>query len=620
MQEQEAGNGDQIALMDQVLASQVAAGEVVERPASVLKELVENSIDAGARRVRVEIERGGVALMRVTDDGCGMSRRDAQMSLLRHATSKLRSLDDLFDIRQLGFRGEALPSIASVAKLSIETRRATDVAGTLLLVEGGEAAEPQSAGCAPGTTISVRELFYNLPARREFLKSEQTESAHVEHQLKLHALCHPQVRFSFVKNGTLIFDTAATTDMRQRISDFFGRILAQQLIAINPTEGPGIKVSGFLLPLSAARRNRNMQYIFLNSRPIDDKLVTRSIRDGFGGFPTGLHPALFLYLEVDPGLVDVNVHPAKREVRFRRSGDVCATIIEAIASSLSAHARQQQAETAPSPAAHVPPALTLRPISPAPRQHKLDLATPTPAPAPTPAPQPTPAPAPLSTPAPITPTPQSGAVVLEPDHYMPIYPVRAGQSLPFRHVGVLHGSYALFEGKEGLILLAPRAARERVIFERLLEAPKRPMLAQRLLMPILVQIDAREISVAEKLCPQLERAGFIASFFGKNTLRIEATPALLPLGEVEAFISDLIESFSPRGETRLPRSRDAYEVFAVQLARKYAQKEDIQTCLREPMMLLADLLNCEIPYCTPGGKPTMVPISMQELGRKFHAR
>ncbi len=634
-----------IRLMDDVLASQVAAGEVVERPASVVKELVENSIDAGARSIRVEIRRGGVSLLKVTDDGSGMSREDASLCLLRHATSKLTSFDDLFNIRQLGFRGEALPSIASVSHLRITTRRAQDVEGTLISCEGGVMAEPMNAGCAPGTEIAVSNLFYNTPVRRKFLKGDETEAGHVEHQLRLYALAFPGVRFTFVREGLVVFDTPATHDLRLRIAAFAGHELAARLMRIRPTEAPGVRVEGFLLPLSEARRNRRLQYIFLNGRPVEDKIVSRAIRDGFGGFPTGLHPALFLYLEVDPGLVDVNVHPAKREVRFRRPADVTTAIIDAIASTLASHARGGAPDEAPAtpaqkpeptpPPAEAQPAPVALPLPPreAVRSRRSEVAAPSGtaavhpnAGAEHPACQPVPlrlvaeprqrelelarpeAPAPVAPPQPLA---EAGASA----QVLPTTP----PSLPnFRHVGTLKGQYALFENSEGLVLLSPRAARERVIFERLMAAGRRPMLAQSLLMPALLEMDARDMGIARELLPQLERAGFRLSVFGRQTLRVEAVPSLLPLREVESFMQKLFTLFT-RGEVRLNRTRNPYEPFAMQLARQYARQEDLAALLREPMPLLVDLLRCEIPYCTPNGKPTLVPFSLAEINRKFQS-
>lgn len=591
-----------IHLMSDILASQVAAGEVVERPASVVKELVENSIDAGARSVRVELRRGGVSLIKVTDDGCGMSKADAALCLQRHATSKLVQVEDLFAIRQLGFRGEALPSIASVSHLTLTTRRAADVEGWCVSSEGGVEAPLMNAGCAPGTEISVSNLFFNTPVRRKFLKSDETEAGHVEHQVRLHALAFPEVRFTYVRDGQQVFDVVATHDLRQRIADFVGRETAASLMRIRPTEAPGVRVSGFLMPISAARRNRRMQYVFLNGRPVEDQIINRAVRDGYGGFPPGLHPALFLYLEVEPALVDVNVHPAKREVRFRRPAEITMAVMDAVAATLAAHARGEEMEAAqPEPAAEPPvapvkqpasrvaapaprpeprPSLVLKPLV-TPRQQELELP---PAPAPvSPAAEPEPQPAPLPN---------------------------------FRHIGTLHNQYAIFENKEGMVLLSPRAARERIIFERLQESNRRPLVSQRLLVPELLELDTRDMGIALDVKPQLEQAGFQLSPFGRNTLRVEAVPAILPLRKVADFVQELLRVFTS-GEVRLTRARSPFEPFARLLARQYAQQEEVAPYLQNPMPLLATLLECEIPYCSPGGKSTLLPFPMAELNRRF---
>lgn len=591
-----------IHLMSDILASQVAAGEVVERPASVVKELVENSIDAGARSVRVELRRGGVSLIKVTDDGCGMSKADAALCLQRHATSKLVQVEDLFAIRQLGFRGEALPSIASVSHLTLTTRRAADVEGWCVSAEGGVEAPLMNAGCAPGTEICVSNLFFNTPVRRKFLKSDETEAGHVEHQVRLHALAFPEVRFTYVRDGQQVFDVVATHDLRQRIADFVGRETAASLMRIRPTEAPGVRVSGYLMPISAARRNRRMQYVFLNGRPVEDQIINRAVRDGYGGFPPGLHPALFLYLEVEPALVDVNVHPAKREVRFRRPAEITMAVMDAVAATLAAHARGEEMEVPqpepvaefsaapikqplPRPSAPVPrpeprPTLVLKPLV-TPRQQELELS---PAPVPvSPAAEPEPQPAPLPN---------------------------------FRHIGTLHNQYAIFENKEGMVLLSPRAARERIIFERLQESNRRPLVSQRLLVPELLELDTRDMGIALEVKPQLEQAGFQLSPFGRNTLRVEAVPAILPLRKVADFVQELLRVFTS-GEVRLTRARSPFEPFARQLARQYAQQEDVAPYLLNPLPLLATLLECEIPYCSPGGKSTLLPFPMAELNRRF---
>lgn len=614
-----------IHLMDPVLASQVAAGEVVERPASVIKELVENSIDAGARSIRVEIRRGGISLIKVTDDGCGMSRQDAELCLQRHATSKLKCFEDLFEIRQMGFRGEALPSIASVAELKITTRRAQDVEGTLVSCMGGDTAPTMNTGCAPGTEISVANLFYNTPVRRKFLKSEETEAGHIEHHLKLHALAFPEVRFCFVKDGQTVFDAPATHDMRHRIASFYGRETAAALLRIKPTHTAGVRVEGYLMPLEAARRNRRMQFVFLNNRPIEDKIVARAIRDGYGGFPTGLHPAFFLYLEVEPALVDVNVHPAKREVRFRRPSEVTTAILDAINSTLRAHARgEEEAPPPPEPpatAAHAPaaprptPREEPQPTAPAtpsgslpfklrpvlePQQQQLNLHPHQPEAA-------------KKTASPLSPLPT--APEPPPEQAAPASPAHP----QFRYIGTFRDCYAIFENKESLVLLSPRAARERIIFERLMESHKRPILSQRLLSPELMEFDVRELGPVLEVKPLLEQAGFRMEQFGRSTMRIEAVPAMLPLSRVADFLQELIELYSC-GEQKSRRARSPFEPFACQLAKQYAQQEDMQPWLRAASALIADLMRCEIPYCTPTGKPTMLPFTANEISRKFQAQ
>lgn len=603
-----------IHLMSDILASQVAAGEVVERPASVVKELVENSIDAGAHAVRVEIRRGGVSLIKVTDDGCGMSKADVALCLQRHATSKLVQVEDLFAIRQLGFRGEALPSIASVSHLTLTTRRAADVEGWTIGAEGGVEAPLMNAGCAPGTEICVSNLFFNTPVRRKFLKSDETEAGHVEHQVRLHALAFPEIRFTFVRDGQLVFDVPATHDLRQRIADFVGRETASSLMRMRPTEAPGVRVSGYLMPISAARRNRRMQYVFLNGRPVEDQIINRAVRDGYGGFPPGLHPALFLYLEVEPALVDVNVHPAKREVRFRRPAEITLAVMDAVAATLAAHARGNAEE----PAEEKESVSIDKPVQPERKETTVPVS----------------APRAVSHAASVAPLPQRPNLVLKPlvvprQQELELPPAPPSRNEPaeapapllpnFRHIGTLHHQYAIFENKEGMVLMSPRAARERIIFERLQESNRRPLVSQTLLVPELLELDTRDMGVAMEVKPQLEQAGFQISPFGRNTLRVEAVPAILPLSKVSDFVQELIQVFST-GEVRLNRARSPFEPFARQLARQYALQEDVSSYLLNPLPLLAELLECDIPYCSPGGKSTLLPFPMAELNRRFQTQ
>lgn len=628
-----------IHVMSSTLASQVAAGEVVERPASVVKELVENSLDAGAKAIRVEIRRGGVGLIRVTDDGCGMSREDAQLCAKRHATSKLSSLEDLFEITHLGFRGEAIPSIASVSRFKLCTRQPQALEGWEIRIDGGQEHEPRSSGVSPGTSIEVSDLFYNTPARRKFLKSAETEASHVEHQLRLHALAYPQVRFTYRRDDQLIFDLPATADLRVRISALTDAATAAALIPIEPAIGPGISVTGFLLPLSEARRTRKGQYVFMNTRPVEDQLINRAIRDGYGGFPTGLHPALFLYMEVEPALVDVNVHPAKKEVRFRRSADVVNTIVEAVSNTLQKHARREihAAAAEPGTEKHLPetPPSALREEKAPRTAHSLP---PSPAKACT-------APAPSSRFTPVSP-PSATSQAPGTAHAAPLRPIplkqvpatqgrldfqhktesgspqgACGKAAPerdasagFTYLGTLRQQFALFETPEGLVLMHPRAARERIIFERLRAHREAPMPSQQLLDPVMLDLDPRDFAVIQQFAPHFDQAGMTVTPFGQNTIRIESLPALLELDNARAFLLELVDRLT-QSEFSRNAKRVAYETFIGEIARKSAWKERIPPH-RAPA-ILKELLACEVPYCTPGGKPTLVNYSVPEIKRKF---
>lgn len=628
-----------IHVMSPTLASQVAAGEVVERPASVVKELVENSLDAGARSVRVEIRRGGVGLIKVTDDGCGMSREDACLCAKRHATSKLSSLEDLFEITHLGFRGEAIPSIASVSRFKLCTRQQQALEGWEVRIDGGLEHEPRSSGVSPGTAIEVSDLFYNTPARRKFLKSAETEASHVEHQIRLHALAYPQVRFAYKRDDQLVFDLPATADLRVRISALTDAATAAALIPIETTIGPGISVTGFLLPLSEARRTRKGQYVFMNTRPVEDQLINRAIRDGYGGFPTGLHPALFLYMEVEPALVDVNVHPAKKEVRFRRSADVVNTIVEAIANTLQKHARQEIHASAAVPETDGGPP---EPPSAAPHGEtpsRADNSQAFPPAKPRTAPAPSSKLPSLSSPAPSRQSRE--AVPLPPLRPIPLKQVPATQGkLDFQHqaegggardacgkaaperdatagftyMGTLRQQFALFETPEGLVLMHPRAARERIIFERLRAHREAPMPSQQLLDPVMLDLDPRDFAVIQQFAPHFDQAGMTVTPFGQNTIRIESLPALLELENVRTFLLELVDRLT-QSEFSRNAKRMAYETFIGEIARKSAWKERISPH-RAPA-ILKELLACEVPYCTPGGKPTLVNYSLPEIKRKF---
>ncbi|MDX6617609.1 MAG: mismatch repair protein MutL, partial [Solirubrobacterales bacterium] len=348
-----------IRLLPEILASQVAAGEVVERPASVVKELVENSIDAGARKIEVSIRRGGISLIRVVDDGCGMDRDDALLSLERHATSKIRTAADLAAIATLGFRGEALPSIASVSRFRLTTREPGAVAGTEIIVSGGRIETVRDGGEAPGTQIEVRSIFYNLPARRKFLRSENTESRNLEHQLHLQATGHSEIAFVFVRDERVVFQLPAAASLIDRIRDLHGKDLVDRLLAVEEpnNDGARIRIRGLIGQAGVSRQTRAQQLVFVNGRAIESPLLSAGLREGYHtALMKGQFPVTFLFLELDPAAVDVNVHPAKREVRFRDPNSVREAVVDAVRRTLESGRRdwQQQFQRPSAPAIPIP--------------------------------------------------------------------------------------------------------------------------------------------------------------------------------------------------------------------------------------------------------------------------
>ncbi len=569
-----------IHVLSDILASQVAAGEVVERPASVVKELVENSIDAGAREIRVDMDQGGAALIRVSDDGCGMSREDALLSLERHATSKLRTAGDLAAIRTLGFRGEAVPSIASVSRFRMVTRVGDAVAGTEILVDGGKIREVREAGCAPGTVIEAKALFFNLPARRKFLRAESTEAAHVEHQLRLHALAAPHIRFRLRRDDREVFDLPPAPSALDRVRQLLGPELACELIPLPPVRGRGIAVLGFVLPASHARKGRRHQCVFLNGRPVEDSVISRALAEGFrGAVADGLHPAAWLWLDLDPVLVDVNVHPAKREVRFHRPIDVREAILEAVLSGLRP----------PTPVVPIPPLVSRALLSPvmtglrAPQPLLAAWSPATPTLPPTLAP-----PTPVATPA-----------------------ARGGAD--FRVLGLLLERFVVLESADGLVLFDPKAAKERILYENLLRQRDGAPASQGLLVPVLLELDPRDLDLLLRDRLALADAGMEVEPFGGNTVQIRALPAGLDFGDSREFVAGVLDELLHDPVTGA--ARFAFERVARLLAKRAAAL--VVPRLAEAGSLLAELFACELPYCTADGRPTLTEFGVRELERRF---
>lgn len=582
-----------VRLLPEILASQVAAGEVVERPASVVKELVENSIDAGAKKIEVSIRRGGISSIRVVDDGCGMDRDDALLSLERHATSKIRSAADLAAISTLGFRGEALPSIASVSRFRIATRERDAIAGTEILVNGGRIETVRDGGSASGTQIDVRALFFNLPARRKFLRSENTESRNIEHQLHLQAVGHPAIAFTFMRDERLVFQLPHAISLRDRIRDLFGAELVETLLEVPPAAGAsGIHIAGLIGRAGVSRSTRAQQLVFVNGRAIESPVLSAALREGYHtALMKGQFPVTFLSLQIDPAAVDVNVHPAKREVRFRDPRAVGEAIAAAVRRTLESGRSSWQEQFRPP---RLLPTPSTPPLAPADNLH-LSPSTDDPGPSDETLPidyddaRLTSAPQPVAAPA---------------------------SSRQFHILGVLNKLYVLMENSDGLVIVDQHAAHERILFEELrrrMEADGVP--TQRLLFAQTFDLAPRDAEWVERNLATLAKMGIGIELFGARTFRIDSLPAFLNVADAVAFVREVIDELKSAASSASPM-RLGEEMIAKTVCR-HAVKANDPLRFPEVEKLVADLLECELPYCCPHGRPTMIQISSLELEKKF---
>jgi DNA mismatch repair protein MutL len=609
-----------IRLLSETVASQVAAGEVVERPASVVKELVENSLDAGARDIDIAIRRGGISLVRVIDDGSGMNRDDALLSLERHATSKIRSAADLQAVTTLGFRGEALPSIASVSRFRLTTREAGAIAGTEIIVNGGKIDVVRDGGEAPGTQVEVRSLFYNLPARRKFLRSENTESRNIEHQIHLQAIGHPEIGFSLMRDDRIVFQLPATATLGDRIRDLYGVELLQRLVEVNGAASPKIQISGFIGQAGLSRQTRSQQLVFVNGRAIESSLITGAVREGYHtALMKGQYPVTFLFVELDPGAVDVNVHPAKREVRFRDPNGVREAVVRCIQQTLEdARADWQEkfrAPVRPGPAAaasvKAAPDLSLRSEVTAPEATHREL------------------PhlgtvAGIADPGRVRGSEIAGQVPRLPERFDSTQDSPALQpqqritkpAQQFEIIGVLSKLYVLMENANGLVLVDQHAAHERVLFEELRRRMEQHGVpTQKLLLPQTFDVPPRDADWIEHNLPVLQRMGIGIESFGPDTFKIDGLPSFLDVSDAAQFMRKVIDDLKS-ASNNASAMRLGEEMIAKSVCRHAVKANDP---LRYPEVekLIRDLLDCDLPYCCPHGRPTMIQISLAELEKKF---
>ena len=667
---------NRIRLLPEQVANQIAAGEVIERPASIVKELVENSLDAEATRITVEIQAGGRSLVRVTDDGLGMSRDDALLCLERHATSKIKRAEDLSAIATMGFRGEALPSIASVSRFTLTTRErdSDSPEGAQVVVNGGKIIEVKAAGSATGTSVEVRQLFFNLPARRKFLRSEETEAAHIQHYLTLAALAHPQVAFTFIKDSRPVWQLPAQkagedmatrlAGVRERLRALMGNAtLVEVDFALEMTEPAAVdetesfenalpEGSEFKLPSSrfkvwgligapgVSRATREDQYVFVNRRPVENRGINFALLEGYHtALMKGRYPVCCLFLEINPAAVDVNIHPAKREVKFHREGEVRRAVAQAVRDALTKYhaaapetfnlqpstSNLQQAAVGIATAVTLPSQDgTAKPLelpnlnAPSPRtasastkseQPPLKMGF-APARAAAPIPQTTSVPAQLAS----RPVPQPSTLDLRPSTLPAPSPLL---SVPLRLVGVIGRLYAVLESDRGLVLLDQHAAHERILFEQMLERLERKEQApsQKLLLPETIELAPRDAVFLRGQLAELTRLGVGLSEFGERTFLLDALPPFVKVGDARKFALDLVDELKAAGQD--VNSARLGEHVVVKTVCRHAVKANDPLAGRELENLVEDLRRCAMPYTCPHGRPTLIEMNYRELERKF---
>jgi DNA mismatch repair protein MutL len=664
-----------IHVLPELVANQIAAGEVVERPASVVKELLENSLDAGATRIRLAVEGGGRRLIHIVDDGCGMLRDDALLAFERHATSKLRTADDLLSIATLGFRGEALPSIAAVSRLRLETRAAEEPSGSVVEVAGGRILRVEEAGLPVGTSIAVRDLFFNTPARRKFLKSEATELSHIASLVTHYALAHPDKHFELHSAANAVLVAPPVADKRERIYQIFGREVLDELLpvvaqldlaraalswgrtaAAPPAAGPDapepavpaagqMRLHGFASRPEVQKLNRNSIFIFVNGRLIRDRLVQHALTEAYRNLmPPTVYPVVLLFLELPFGEVDVNVHPSKTEVRFRQQSLVHDFVRDSIRAALmkarpvAAFTRELQARPDASPAltpsaplppsdlegaaaeGAVPPADAGLAITQADADFLLHSHDALPQPG-----RLAFSGTPIDLPAALEPTllPQSfGGHIASPDVAAALAPEDhaappSGEDLAaLTPLAQVQDSFILATTGDSLWIIDQHVAHERVLFEQVLRQRAADTVhRQRLLLPLILELTPAQQAVFADIAGELERNGFEVEPFGVRTIAVKSAPAAVVPAEVEPMLHELLEQLQEEKQAlnlEILRRR-----IAAGIACHGAIKANMPLAMDKMRWLLGELARTEFPMSCPHGRPVVLRYSFKEIRRAF---
>jgi DNA mismatch repair protein MutL len=587
----------QIRLLTDHVINKIAAGEVVERPASVLKELIENSVDAQATSIDVDVTAGGKRLVSVRDNGVGMSRDDALLGIERHATSKIRDVDDIENIQTLGFRGEALAAISAVSRFRLVTRRHEDLEGTEVEIHGGTIQQVRAAGAPPGTVISVRNLFYNIPARRKFLRTDQTEISHLRQMFLVHALAHPKIAMHLVVDDRPLYELSGDATLADRVRELFS---ADLLSSLHPVEyrDADVQVSGYVGSPSVHRADRSEQYVFVNGRAASAALVGSALREAYqSSLPKARFPVVFMFLELDAAQIDVNVHPTKKEVRFRRPREVRDGIIAAIHSAFGNQPamtdRTRVVTTAPAgPTVAIRDIPALEPFP----YPKVSVQTEW-----------------ANVPGGESAIPAGGA------NREGFSGDDGDREMPWawcRVLGQVGGLYVVLETDGGLVLMDPHAAHERVLFESYLsEISNQSIRSQGLLVPETVQATPQEAERIRAHLQLLIKMGFGVSDFGGNSFMVDAMPSCMDQASAAAVLSDVVVAIEESGVRGGQRAM--LEEVIARAACRAAAAGNRSLKVKELEQLILDLAKSEMPYTCPHGRPTIIFMGFRELDRKF---
>jgi len=587
----------QIKLLPDHIANKIAAGEVVDRPASVLKELVENALDAGATQIDVEIIAGGKKSVIVSDNGSGMSRDNALLCIERHATSKILDADDIEKVRTLGFRGEALAAISSVSRFTLATRRAEDEHGTEIVISGGKLQDVRDVGGPSGSRVSVRNLFFNIPARRKFLRTEQTELSHVRQSFLVYAMSHPETGFSLTVDGREAYRLAGGATIEDRLRELLGSDSFHLLRPVHWADGK-IEIKGYVSLPQNSRADRTEQFIFINGRPASAAVLNYAVGEAYHTLlPRGRYPILYIYIRMQPEQVDVNVHPAKKEVRFRRPGEIRDTLIEALRNALE----QLSSASLDVPLQSVPPVppvtAPLLAIENMPQARTFSYPK-------------------------LPMVPSSGTVSgngREGDKNEVSSGGKEVSEAPWswcRILGQVGGLYVIMETEDGLVLMDPHAAHERVLYERYMkEVLGKKVKGQGLLTPESVELGPEDAQCVRDHLDTLKRMGFGISEFGGDTFIVDALPVCLGNASAGSLLAEVAGGLG-RGGKRGGTERWAEENVA-QAACKAAVKARDHLRLDEIEQLVIDLARAEMPYTCPHGRPTIIFMGYNELHKKF---